>query len=633
MHGRGVFRYADGDVYEGDFKDDKRNGRGVYRYANGDVCEGDWKDGKIHGKVVCRFANGNVYEGDWMYDKMHGQGKMTYTNDEVYEGHFKYGKRHGQGKITKISEYPEIEGKKYVFEGNFDNDTVSGQGKLTYPHGSVYEGYFFDPRARSYGWGHLNGKGKMTFTNGTVYEGDCKNDIMHGRGVFRYANGDVYEGYWIYNQRHGQGVYRYANGDVYDGDWKDDKQHGRGKFTFANGNVNEEDWKDGNLQSSSRLYTYQQIVLKQAPAAAESNKLTRVPSNVITDQGKEGTCYAHATSHMLSRLFKVLIFKNNMERGEGCSLYYDTINCANADTPQKNIFQCIWKYISYPEDCISSKEILPALLFLFIYRIITKKFKCAGGNTIASIIFFFQEIKNYNTVEHSLDSIKKLLNYSEFHSIDALKDIIDIDDIITEFAEIVVEIRKISNDGNYTYYFWNYYTDNLLLSMRTREPNRTSDKYRNTKLYSFLHGRDTQIEIMTDCQLSVYMLEYVLKRGLYAILSYNTGEREGVRQGHAVTIVEYYDDTFIIKNSWGSTTYHAIGDNFTQQHENNLVKITKVNLLQLLSEDPSSQLLFVFPDQLIPDTFIGGGKKIKKSNRKKTRHLKSKTKRKYKNFK
>ena len=76
----------------------------------------------------------------------------------------------------------------------------------------------------------------------------------------------------------------------------------------------------------------------------------------------------------------------------------------------------------------------------------------------------------------------------------------------------------------------------------------------------------------------------------------------------------------------------------TEEHENNLVKITKVNLLQLLSEDIQSKLLFVFPDQLIPDqlipdTRIGGGKKIKKSNRKKTRHLKSKTKRKYKNFK
>jgi len=30
MDGRGVFRYAHGDVYEGEFKDDKKHGRGVY---------------------------------------------------------------------------------------------------------------------------------------------------------------------------------------------------------------------------------------------------------------------------------------------------------------------------------------------------------------------------------------------------------------------------------------------------------------------------------------------------------------------------------------------------------------------------------------------------------------------------
>ena len=40
-HGRGVYRYADGDVYEGDYKDNKKHGRGVFRYTSGDVYEGD----------------------------------------------------------------------------------------------------------------------------------------------------------------------------------------------------------------------------------------------------------------------------------------------------------------------------------------------------------------------------------------------------------------------------------------------------------------------------------------------------------------------------------------------------------------------------------------------------------------
>ena len=35
--GRGVYRYADGDVYEGEYKAGKKEGRGVYRWANGNV--------------------------------------------------------------------------------------------------------------------------------------------------------------------------------------------------------------------------------------------------------------------------------------------------------------------------------------------------------------------------------------------------------------------------------------------------------------------------------------------------------------------------------------------------------------------------------------------------------------------
>ena len=47
MHGRGVYRYADGAVYEGEFKDGKKHGRGVYRSANGSIAhDGQWKDGQ-----------------------------------------------------------------------------------------------------------------------------------------------------------------------------------------------------------------------------------------------------------------------------------------------------------------------------------------------------------------------------------------------------------------------------------------------------------------------------------------------------------------------------------------------------------------------------------------------------------
>ena len=42
--------YGNGDVYEGNWKDGKKNGKGKYTYTDGTVYEGDWKDGSKNGK-------------------------------------------------------------------------------------------------------------------------------------------------------------------------------------------------------------------------------------------------------------------------------------------------------------------------------------------------------------------------------------------------------------------------------------------------------------------------------------------------------------------------------------------------------------------------------------------------------
>jgi hypothetical protein len=47
--GHGVFVFADGDRYEGEVRDGKERGRGVYVWASGDKCEGDWREGTLVG--------------------------------------------------------------------------------------------------------------------------------------------------------------------------------------------------------------------------------------------------------------------------------------------------------------------------------------------------------------------------------------------------------------------------------------------------------------------------------------------------------------------------------------------------------------------------------------------------------
>ena len=54
-----------GDRYEGDYKNGKREGKGIYYYKNGDREMGDWKDGKKKGKHVKLCENGEVKTEDY----------------------------------------------------------------------------------------------------------------------------------------------------------------------------------------------------------------------------------------------------------------------------------------------------------------------------------------------------------------------------------------------------------------------------------------------------------------------------------------------------------------------------------------------------------------------------------------
>jgi hypothetical protein len=44
--GYGIMEYADGDRYEGEWKDEKKHGYGKYTYADGRTKEGMWFEGK-----------------------------------------------------------------------------------------------------------------------------------------------------------------------------------------------------------------------------------------------------------------------------------------------------------------------------------------------------------------------------------------------------------------------------------------------------------------------------------------------------------------------------------------------------------------------------------------------------------
>jgi hypothetical protein len=53
------------------------DGAGVYSYADGSVYRGEWRRGRRHGRGRLAWAGGDVFEGGRAGGEMHGQGRLA----------------------------------------------------------------------------------------------------------------------------------------------------------------------------------------------------------------------------------------------------------------------------------------------------------------------------------------------------------------------------------------------------------------------------------------------------------------------------------------------------------------------------------------------------------------------------
>ena len=232
-HGNGKMTYVGGSYYAGGFVNDKYQGdKGLYRWADGDEYEGSWKDGDRQGVGIFRSADGAViystYElgaaiGEglfWTADRnvVHkttdGVNKMLILNEEAEEfARDKFGLpvpeprepvSNGQAAI------PVPSSRKTGLIGKlFTRHKVDSDGKPMFKdHGDwgTYDGDVNEIGIRQ-------GNGKMTYVSGSCYEGGFDDDKFHGdKGIYRWSDGDEYEGGWKDGERHGVGIFRKADG-------------------------------------------------------------------------------------------------------------------------------------------------------------------------------------------------------------------------------------------------------------------------------------------------------------------------------------------------------------------------------------------------------------------------------------
>lgn len=113
-------KYKNKSTYKGEIsqKTHQRNGCGVLIYADGRLYEGEWKADKRNGQGFEIFKRGHIYLGNFFNNKPHGKGLFTWSNGETYDGDFTYGSKTGYG----------------VWKG-VDNDYYMGQWRNDKPMG------------------------------------------------------------------------------------------------------------------------------------------------------------------------------------------------------------------------------------------------------------------------------------------------------------------------------------------------------------------------------------------------------------------------------------------------------------------------------------------------------------------
>jgi len=230
--------YTNGDKFEGYKINGKREGFGKYMYKNGALYEGNWTDDKINGYGKYDNGKGAIYEGNWKDNLKEGKGKEIAKNGNFTEQNWVAGKLNGKS----ISTVYEKGALLFTIEQDYSDDKATGNPKVIYPNGDVYEG--------EWQFGTPYGIGQFTYKNGDIEKGNFwrgkKTGLIElktkkGKQLTQYYKNDSIAGVFT------KGKLTYNNGDIYDGQWKDGLEEGAGKLITRQETITGV-WKRGFLE-------------------------------------------------------------------------------------------------------------------------------------------------------------------------------------------------------------------------------------------------------------------------------------------------------------------------------------------------------------------------------------------------
>lgn len=120
----------------------------------------------------------------------------------------------------------------FIFQGDFSNGEMTGDGCLEWPDQSWYEGEMLQ--------GYRHGRG-LYIQRPNFYCGEWACGQRHGTGTMfhdrRHTQHNYYNGEWSHDCKRGTGLRSYPSGAVYSGQWASGLRHGLGTMVWLNNDV------------------------------------------------------------------------------------------------------------------------------------------------------------------------------------------------------------------------------------------------------------------------------------------------------------------------------------------------------------------------------------------------------------
>lgn len=191
----------------------------------GGLYSGEFQLGKKHGHGK-EFSNAGVFEGDFQDDTRCGSGKLVLGKGTTVSGTFaRPSRRYEYGKKAKGKVMPQSLLNGDVFRYGVAHSELM---RVTFPDGATYEGEMAD--------GVVSGAGRYVSSTGVVEEGLFREGRLHGKGCRRmFPDGSFVEGEFVDGDVHGRGRQRDKNGDEFEGFFEHGVKQGRGVSVFEGG--------------------------------------------------------------------------------------------------------------------------------------------------------------------------------------------------------------------------------------------------------------------------------------------------------------------------------------------------------------------------------------------------------------